>query len=143
MSVLTDDHEYPILAEWVLELLCLFIEDLSANVQHTRVSISSICCPWEEQLPMFKHFSIPIWAHYTKGVFVIDPMLCRYILSWETVTSVTEALQWGQTPADSTWDPDKGHQHLGGEEMQLEPIPRWSDVNFLWGYSDNECQSDE
>jgi hypothetical protein len=127
MSVLTDDHECPIPAEWVLELSRSFVGDLSANVQRTGVFIPSIHCPWEGQLPMFEHFSIPIWVLCTEGASVVDPMLRSYIPSREAVTSATEALQWGQTPA--------------GGEMQPEPVFAWGDVDSSWGHADNGCQS--
>ncbi|KAG1792716.1 uncharacterized protein BJ212DRAFT_1490603 [Suillus subaureus] len=97
---------------------------------------------------MFEQFLIPIWVHCVRGASVIDSMLCYYTPSWEALTSVTEALKWGQTPADSTWGhtsisgpPDNRCQYLDVREMQPEPIPVWGDVDNPWAPSDNGCQS--
>ncbi|KAG2131227.1 hypothetical protein BD769DRAFT_1386892 [Suillus cothurnatus] len=135
MSVLTDDRECPIPAEWVLELSHSFVGDLSANVQCTRLFISSTHCPWEGQLPMFEHFSIPIWVHCAGDASVIDSMLHRYIPSRKVLISATDGLKWGQTPADGAWghagmwgSPENQHQHLDGGEPQAEPDLVWGDV---------------
>jgi hypothetical protein len=148
MSVLTDDRECPIPAEWVLELSRSFVGDLSANVQRTGVFISSIHCPWEGQLSMFEQFSIPIWVHCAGDASAVDSMLRRYIPSREALTSATEALKWGQTAADGAWGhastwglPENGRQRLDGGEPQPEPVLVWGDVDYPSGPSDNVCQS--
>ncbi|KAG2114200.1 uncharacterized protein F5147DRAFT_650017 [Suillus discolor] len=74
-----------------------------------------------------RKLSRPCLNFCTEGVSVVDPMLHSYIPSREAVTSATEALQWGQTPA--------------GGEMQPEPVFAWGDVDSSWGHADNGCQS--
>jgi hypothetical protein len=138
MSVLTDDCKCPILAEWVLKLSHSFVGDLSANVQHTGLFISSTHCPWEGQLPMFEHFLIPIWVHCAGDVSIVDSMLhLRGLELWgwhvhhpshEVLISAIDGHKWGQMPADGAWGhagmwgpPENQCQHLDGSELQAEP----------------------
>lgn len=136
-STLTDDPTCPIPDEWVLELSRSFVGDLSTNVQRTGVFISSIHCPWEGQLPMFEHFSIPIWVYCVGNDSVIDSKLSRYIPSGKAITQAITAQQWGQMPDDSAWgqpsQPDNGSQSaLGWEETWGQDVG--------WGLDSGEQQ---
>ncbi|KAG2108788.1 hypothetical protein BD769DRAFT_1675188 [Suillus cothurnatus] len=111
-ALLIDNSRCPIPAEWVHKLSHSFVGDISTKVPCTGTFISSIHCPWELQLPMFKHFSIPIWVHI-KQVAVFDVKLRHYNPSKEAIARAIEAQHtsnsaWGQN--DSAWGKDDGSQ---------------------------------
>ncbi|KAG1727920.1 hypothetical protein EDD22DRAFT_853349 [Suillus occidentalis] len=80
---------------------------LLTGVLCTGCFISPMCYPWELQLPMFKHFSIPIWVHYRQSNAVFDMKLCHYIPSSEVIAcTLLEAKTlhndiWGTPDADT------------------------------------------
>jgi hypothetical protein len=109
-ALLINNPRCPIPAEWVHKLSCSFVGDILTKVPHTGTFISSVHCPWELQLPMFEHFSIPILVHI-KQVSVFDVKLCHYNPSKEAIAHVIEAQctsnsTWGQN--DSAWGEDDG-----------------------------------
>ncbi|KAG1868931.1 hypothetical protein DFJ58DRAFT_723340 [Suillus subalutaceus] len=123
MVILTDDPRYPIPAEWVLELTCSFVGDLTTNVPHMGALISSIHCPWQAQLPIFEKFLIPIWVHIPQNTSAtINPSLCHYIPPAAAVTRATEPTQWGQ---DNAWG--QLDSSMWGQPEESQNTFKWDD----------------
>ncbi|KAG2076368.1 hypothetical protein BDR04DRAFT_1149403 [Suillus decipiens] len=121
MALLIDNRKCPIPAKWVHELSHLFVGDLSTKVVRTGVFMSSVHCPWELQLPMFKCFSIPIWVHIKQDTAAFDTKLCHYNSSPEAIACAIEA----QTPSNNTWgQSDDWNQDNGSG---------WGQDDGVWG----------
>ncbi|KAG2120409.1 uncharacterized protein F5147DRAFT_785142 [Suillus discolor] len=132
MALLIDNPRCPIPAEWVHELLRSFVGDISAKVPRTSVFISSSHCPWELQLPIFEHFSIPVWVHCKQNNSVFDVKLRHYHPPKEAVTRAIEVQRvsnntWGQN--DDAWGKrDDGTQSgsaLGWDANATQPALGW------------------
>ncbi|KAG2131572.1 hypothetical protein BD769DRAFT_1666604 [Suillus cothurnatus] len=140
-ALLVDNPRCPIPAEWVHELSRSFVGDISTKVPRTGAFISSIHCPWELQLPMFEHFSIPIWVHI-KQVAVFDVKLRHYNPSKEAIARVIEAQRtsnsaWGQNDSawgqnDSAWGKDDGVWGKRDDGSQSQSPLGWDGSALGW-----------
>ncbi|KAG2092396.1 hypothetical protein BD769DRAFT_1395449 [Suillus cothurnatus] len=133
-ALLIDNSRCPIPAKWVHKLSHSFVGDISTKVPCTGTFISSIHCPWELQLPMFEHFSIPIWVHI-KQVTVFDVKLCHYNPSKEAIACAIEAQRtsnsaWGQN--DSAWGKDDGIWGKQDDGSQSQSALGWDGSTLGW-----------
>ncbi|KAG1836198.1 hypothetical protein DFJ58DRAFT_735125 [Suillus subalutaceus] len=135
MALFIDDPRCPIPAEWVHELSCSFVGDLSTKVPRTGIFISSVHCPWELQLPMFKHFSIPIWVHCQPNFHM---NLCHYNPSQEVVACAIEA----QCQSNSTWGQDDG-AWVQDDGAWVQDDGAWVQDNGAWGQDDGAWGQDD